>query len=223
MIDLIARLLREDPLDVQMSIEYAGSLGGLMAIAQGEADLAGTHLWDESTDSYNVPFIRRVLPGRRLVLLTVVHRQLGLILSPGNPQGLQSLQDLVSPEVRFINRQSGSGSRVWLDAHLKRQGITADSIAGYDVEVTTHIGLANAIAGGDATVGVGIFAAASSIGLDFVPLTTEQYDLVIPDHIWPRPETQSLVEIVRSPRFKKAVSTLGGYDLSATGEHTWVE
>jgi molybdate-binding protein/DNA-binding transcriptional regulator YhcF (GntR family) len=222
-IELIARAMREDPLDIKLTIEYTGSLGGLMAIAQGQADLAGTHLWDDSTDSYNTSFVKRVLPGRRLVLLTVVHRQLGLIMPPGNPQGLQSLQDLVLPEVRFINRQPGSGSRVWLDAQLKRLGTSADSIVGYADEETTHIGLANAIAGGDANVGVGIFAAASSFGLDFIPLTTEQYDLVIPDHIWPRPATQSLVEVIRSSYFKQAVSALGGYDLSAAGQETWVE
>ena len=137
--------------------------------------------------------------------------------------GLKFVFVFFLPELGFIIRLSGSGCRVWGDAYFKGQGMCADSLEGYDVEETTDIVLANAIAGGDANVVVGIFAAASSIGLDFVPLTTEQYDLVIPDHIWPRPETQSLVEIVRSPRFKKAVSTLGGYDLSATGEHTGVE
>jgi putative molybdopterin biosynthesis protein len=222
-VDLMAQMLAEDNPEVQLSIEYTGSLGGLMALAKSEADLAGTHLWDDSTDTYNIPFVRRVLPGQRLVLLTVVHRQLGLILPPGNPQMVQGLQDLTHPGVRFINRQSGSGSRVWLDAQLKLRGISADSIFGYaDVE-TTHIGLANAIARGDSNAGVGIYAAASSFGLDFVPLTTEQYDLVLPEHIWPLPATKSLVEVIRSSRFKQAVSTMGGYDLSATGQENWVE
>jgi len=221
-IDLIARMLREDTPEVQLSIEYAGSLGGLMALAKNEVHLAGTHLWDDSTDTYNIPFIKRILPGKRLMLLTVVHRQLGLILPPGNPQSVQGLQDLTNPGVRFINRQSGSGSRVWLDAQLKRLGINVDSIDGYAVEETTHIGLADMIAQREATAGLGIFAAASSFGLDFIPLTTEQYDLVLPDHVWRLPEAQALVEVLRSPRFKEAVSALGGYDLAAAGQETWV-
>jgi molybdate-binding protein/DNA-binding transcriptional regulator YhcF (GntR family) len=221
-VDLIARLLSEDIPSIQLSVEYAGSLGGLMALAQNEADLAGTHLWDDSTDTYNIPFIKRILPGMKLMLITVVHRKLGLILPPGNPQSIQGLQDLTSPGVRFINRQSGSGSRVWLDAHLKRLGINTDSIDGYTVEETTHIGLADAIAHHEATAGLGIFAAASSFGLDFIPQTTEQYDLVIPEHIWQLPEAQALVEVLRSSHFKEAVSALGGYDLAATGKETWV-
>jgi molybdate-binding protein/DNA-binding transcriptional regulator YhcF (GntR family) len=221
-VDLMARMLRENTPDVQLSIEYTGSLGGLMALAKNEADLTGTHLWDVSTDTYNIPFIKRIMPGKRLMLLTVVHRQLGLILPTGNPQTIQGLRDLTRPGVRFINRQSGSGSRVWLDAKLKRLRINAGSIEGYTVEETTHIGLADAIAHHEATAGLGIFAAASSFGLDFIPLTTEQYDLVLPDHIWQLPEAQMLVEVLRSSRFKEAVSTLGGYDLAATGQETWV-
>jgi putative molybdopterin biosynthesis protein len=192
----------------------------LIALAQDEADLAGTHLWDESTDTYNLPFVKRVLPGRRLVLLTLAHRQLGLILPPGNPGEIKNLQDLAQPEIRFINRQPGSGSRVWLDAQLKMLGVEPNTIEGFDREETTHLGLANAIAQGEATAGLGIHAAASSLGLEFVPLTKEQYDLVIPEHLWNLPQTQALVKIVRSSHFKEAVNSLGGYDLSESGRET---
>jgi molybdate-binding protein/DNA-binding transcriptional regulator YhcF (GntR family) len=221
-VDLIARLLREDLPSIQLSVEYTGSLGGLMALAKNEAELAGTHLWDDATDTYNIPFVKRILPGKRILLLTVVHRQLGLILPSGNPQKIINLQDLTNPGVRFINRQSGSGSRVWLDAQLKRLEINPETIDGYTEEVTTHIGLADAVARREATAGLGIFAAAASFGLDFIPLTTEQYDLVIPDHIWQLPQTQALAEVLRSSRFQEAVSALGGYDLAATGQGTWV-
>jgi molybdate-binding protein/DNA-binding transcriptional regulator YhcF (GntR family) len=221
-VDIIARLLHENIPSIKLSIEYTGSLGGLMALANKEVELAGTHLWDDSTDTYNIPFIKRILPGKRLMLLTVVHRQLGLILPPGNPQIILRLQDLTNSGVRFINRQSGSGSRVWLDAQLKRLEINPDTIDGYTVEETTHIGLADAIARREATAGIGIFAAAASFGLDFLPLTTEQYDLVVPEHIWQLPEAQALVGVLNSSRFRESVSALGGYDLADTGQGTWV-
>ena len=221
-VERLSQMLTEGTPEVRLSVEYVGSLGGLMALAQAEADVAGAHLWDETTDTYNVSFVRRLLPGRRVALVTLAHRSLGLITPPGNPQGLRCLGDLACPDVCLVNRQSGSGTRVWLDAQLKAAGISPESVPGYDREELTHLAVARAIRDEEATVGLGIRAAASAYGLDFVPLTKERYDLVLPEGLWEAPGAQALIDVIRSPHFKEAIVELGGYDTSETGREVWV-
>jgi putative molybdopterin biosynthesis protein len=150
--------------------------------------------------------------------LTLAYRSLGLITPPGNPQGLEGLADLAHPEVILVNRQAGSGTRVWLDAKLKALGIVPESLAGYEHEELTHLGVARCVEQGEATAGVGIFAAASAYGLGFVPLTQEHYQLVFPETVWHSSQAQSVVKMVASARFKDAVAALGGYDTSETGQ-----
>jgi molybdate-binding protein/DNA-binding transcriptional regulator YhcF (GntR family) len=217
-IELMAGWLTQDAPEAKLSIDYRGSLGGLMALAQQEADLAGTHLWDEVTDSYNLPFIRLLLASRQVVVVTLAHRSLGLITPPGNPQGLQSLADLTKPGVRLVNRQPGSGTRVWLDAQLKALKLPPEAVPGYEREELTHLAVASAIEQGEATVGLGIHAAAASYGLDFIPLAQERYDLVFSETAWHSPLAQTLLHLIRSSRFKEAVTALGGYDTRETGQ-----
>jgi len=221
-VDLMARMLSEETPGARLSVEYVGSLGGLMALARGEAHVAGSHLWDEATGMYNIPFVQRLLPGRRVVLLTLAQRSLGLIVPPGNPQGIEGLADLAEPDARLSNRQSGSGTRVWLDAQLKFLGIQPESVPGYEREELTHLAVAHAVEEGRATVGLGIHAAAAACGLDFIPLTRERYDLVIPEAAWTWPATLALIAVVRSGHFQEAVAALGGYDTAETGQETWV-
>ena len=221
-VEFMARMLKEESPQAQLAIEYVGSLGGLMALARDEAEVAGAHLWDETTDTYNLPFVQRLLPGRQAILVTLVHRSLGLITPPGNPQGLQGLADLARPEVRLVNRQSGSGTRVWLDAQLKALDISPASISGYEREEFTHLAVARAVDQGEATVGLVIHAAAAAHGLAFLPLTQERYDLVFPEEVWETPAVQALVKVVRSPQFKETVVALGGYDTTQTGQETWI-
>lgn len=216
-VDLMAHLLKEQLPYTSFSVEYVGSLGGLMAMAAGKADIAGTHLWDEATDDYNIPFIKKLLSGHEVVLLTVVHRSLGFITQQDSTQNLQSLADLTQPGVRLVNRQAGSGTRVWLDTQLKALDISPGQIAGYDHEECTHLAVARVVEQGEATVGLGIFAAAAACGLNFVPLTQERYDLVFSQETWNTPTTQTLVNIIRSAQFKEQVNAFGGYDTAQTG------
>jgi putative molybdopterin biosynthesis protein len=218
----MARMLKEQMPDVSLSIEYVGSLGGLMALAQGKADMAGTHLWDETTDQYNVPFVERLLPGSSVVLLTLAQRDLGLVTPPGNPQNLQTLADLAQPSARLVNRQPGSGTRVWLDTQLKSLNISPESIAGYNREEVTHLAVARAVEQGEATVGLAIHAAASAFDLNFIALTQERYDLVFSKAVWQTSIVQTLVQIIRSPEFKEKINALGGYDIAQTGQEAWV-
>jgi putative molybdopterin biosynthesis protein len=214
---LVQRLQAADP-SLAIDVSYNGSLGGLMALARGEANVAGTHLWDEETDCYNEPFVRRILPGRRVELMTLVHRRQGLIVAPGNPLQLNGLDDLGRSGVRFINRQPGSGTRVWLDAQLKAAGIDPAQISGFEQEATTHMQVARAIAGGEADVGLGIHAAAAAFDLAFVPLMEERYDLVFTAETWQLAGAKALRDIVSSVSFNEAVSALGGYDTRESGQ-----
>ncbi|MCP4427900.1 MAG: GntR family transcriptional regulator [Chloroflexi bacterium] len=220
-IGFLGRLLEAAEPTLRLKTEYVGSLGGLMALAQGQTAVAGTHLWDEETDSYNLPFVQRLLPGRRAVLLTLAHRSLGLMTVPGNPHQIQEIEDLARPSLRFINRQSGSGTRVWLDAQLKAAGIALDAIAGYEREELTHMAVAYAVKQKEADAGLGIHAAAMAYGLNFIPLTQERYDLVFLEAGWGKTAVQSLVRIIRSDRFKESVMALGGYDTAETGREIW--
>ncbi len=205
-----------------LELNFTGSLGGLIALLRREADIAGIHLWDETTGSYNIPFVRRVLSGQRVSLLTLAHRYLGLIVPRGNPKGLKSIADLARPDVTFINRQRGSGTRVWLDEALRKEGIAPSAVRGYEREQLTHLGVARAVAEGEADVGLGIYSAALAFGLDFVPLTLERYDLVIPEGVRESPPVMALVEVVRSEEFIELVRTMGGYETHETGNETWL-
>lgn len=219
-VELLARMLGEEVPAVIMTTDFIGSLGGLMALARGEADVAGAHLWDEATGLYNVPFVQRILPNRPVVLLNLVKRLQGLIVPPGNPQGLQQVADLAHPAVSFMNRQPGSGTRVWLDVQLKRARVDPAQVAGYQREETTHTGVARAVAEGRATAGLGIQAAASAFGLDFVRLGEERYDLVVLGERWDEDPLVALRSVVASAPLKEALTALGGYDVSQTGEKT---
>ncbi len=206
-----------------LSVEFSGSLGGLIALAEGKADLAGCHLWDEESDTYNIPFVRRLLPGRRLALVTLAHRRLGLILPKGNPNHVEGLDDLMRQRLRFANRQIGSGSRVWLDANLRKVGISPKQIKGYEVEKMTHLEVALAVAEAEIDVGLGLEAAAESFGLDFIPLTLERYDLVILAQSTESHPVLKLIDWLSTPDAQAAIARFGGYETHDTGRMEWVE
>lgn len=216
-VELLATRLRRHAPTIDLSVTFAGSLGGLMALARGEADVAGTHLRDEQTGEYNVDYVRHILPGRVVRLITLVTRSVGLMVSAGNPKGIGGFEDLARPDVTIVNRQAGSGTRVLLDARLRELGITSSEVAGYEREVTTHMAVATAVAEGEADVGLGVQAAAQAQGLGFVPLLRERYDLVILDEARGRPPVKSMLEVIHSDEFHPAVETLGGYDTSEMG------
>jgi putative molybdopterin biosynthesis protein len=205
-----------------LSLSFAGSLGGLMALVQGKADLAGSHLWDEEHDTYNEALVTRLFSGARVALLTLAHRRLGLITKPGTPLDIYNLDHLTKPGVRFVNRQPGAGTRVWLDAHLRSKGISSDQIVGYEDETPTHSEVVQRIAESEADVGLGVEAAALAYGLNFTTLTTERYDLVLREATCTSPPIQALVAWMSSSEGKGAISRLGGYDTEATGQVTWV-
>jgi putative molybdopterin biosynthesis protein len=216
-LDLLANLLRRKDPDLHLSSSNVGSLAGLLALQRGEAHMAGSHLLDEESGEYNVPYVQRLLPGEKVVVMTLVHRDQGLIVPKGNPKGIATLQDLTREDVSFVNRQKGAGTRVLLDYKLKELKLDPAKIIGYEREEFTHLAVAAAVKGGAADVGLGILAAARALELDFVPLLKECYDLVIPEVHYESPLLRPLLELITSEAFKQAVEALGGYDTSDTG------
>jgi putative molybdopterin biosynthesis protein len=216
-LDLLASHLRGFAPDVRLVSANVGSLGGLLALKRRDAHMAGTHLLDEETGEYNRAFVARLLPGEEIVLVRLADRDQGLIVPPGNPQSLHSLDDLARPEVRFVNRQKGSGTRVLLDYHLKRQGLRAERIAGYEHEEYTHMAVAADVLSGAASAGLGILAAARALGLDFIPLFKERYDLAVPRRHWESRLLEPLRQALASPAYRQAVMDLGGYDVAMMG------
>ena len=217
-LDLLASLLHAANPDMALSSSNVGSLGGLIALGRSEAHMAGSHLLDEETGEYNLAFVRRYLKGRPVVVMNLVRRKQGLIVPPGNPNGIASLEDLAGRGLTFVNRQRGSGTRVLLDYRLREVGIPSNRIRGYEREEYTHLAVAAAVKAGKADAGLGILSAARAMGVDFVPLAEEQYDLVIPQEFYGAELLAPLLSLVRSGRFKAEVDALGGYDTSMTGE-----
>jgi putative molybdopterin biosynthesis protein len=217
-LDLLSSELSKAHTGLSLSSSNVGSLGGLIALQRGEAHLAGSHLMDEETGEYNVSYVQRYLPGRPVVLVNLVYRDQGLIVPPGNPKGLAGLDDLLRPDVQFVNRQRGAGTRVLLDFKLKGMGATPDQIQGYRREEYTHLAVAAAVSSGAADTGMGILAAARALNLDFVPLMQERYDLVIPREYYDSELLAPLLALIRGPAFRKQVEALGGYDAKQMGE-----
>ena len=194
-----------------------GSLGGLVAISRGEAHLAGAHLLDPSTGEYNDTYIRQYLPGEEITLVEWVGRRQGLLVRQGNPKGLSGLNDLARSDVTFVNRQRGAGTRVLLDFHLSRLGISTDQVSGYDQEEYTHLSVAAAVASGRVDCGLGIMAAAHALNLDFIPLYNERYQLVIPTRFYESNLLEPLRELMQNLEFRKLVQGLEGYEVDKMG------
>ncbi len=197
---------------------HAGSLGGLIALRRGEAHLAGSHLLDPETGEYNFSYIKQYLPDVPVVVVTLLHREQGLIVAQSNPKNIASLKDLARSDVRFVNRQRGAGTRVLLDYRLKELGIAAESVHGYQREEYTHLAVAAAVQSGVADCGLGVRAAARALDLDFVSVEWERYDLVIPQQFYESELLQPLLTLIRGESFRRVVAELKGYDASGMGE-----
>ncbi len=194
-----------------------GSLDGLVALRQGMCNASGCHLYDAISGNFNSSYVRHFFPDKTMVLLTLAHREQGLIVEPGNPANVRGFEDLTK-NLRFINRNRGSGTRLWLDSQLIRFGIQPVNILGYNDEALTHTEVADAIQQGRAQVGLGIHAAAVSHHLDFIPLFQERYDLVLSKEQLSDQQLSPLFDKFYSGEFRHAVESLTGYDISHLGD-----
>lgn len=192
-----------------------GSLDGLLALRQNLCNISGAHLLDRDGE-YNLPFIRHFFPDRYMQVLTLVHREQGLMVRPGNPKGIRTLADLCREDITFINRNPGSGTRLWFDEQLKMMGISTGSILGYETATSTHTACASLVQAGQVDVALGLHAAAHQFGLDFIPLLQERYDLVFNQE-----QCQALfplLDTIQTQAFRHEIGTLAGYDTTHTGD-----
>jgi putative molybdopterin biosynthesis protein len=225
-LDVLADEARAQDTGLSICSSHVGSMGGLMAVKRGVCHTAGVHLLDETDGSYNISYIRKYLADRPVKLIHLVMRDQGLMVPPGNPRNIRGIEDLVrkapdqgiSQDIKLINRQGGSGTRILLDHRLRELGIAPDQVGGYDHEEFTHMAVAVAVLSGAADVGLGIHAAARALGLDFIPVVTEQYDLVFAAEYFESAPVQALLKVIGGRAFKKRVESLGGYHTERTGE-----
>ena len=216
-LDVLADQLKAGKTNLTLSSSHVGSMGGLMAVKKGVCHMAGSHLLDTEDGSYNIRYLEKYLPDMDVRLVNLVFRDQGFIVPKGNPKQINGVEDICREDIRFINRQSGSGTRILLDYRLEQSGIDAGLITGYEIEEFTHMSVAVAVLSGTVDVGLGIYAAAKALGLDFIPMVTEQYDLVIPQIYIDMQQMQILLDIINSGIFRKRVEALGGYSTKKTG------
>lgn len=195
-----------------------GSMGALAALRRGEAHFGGIHLLDPETGNYNTSYTERYLKGNHYLLVNLVIRQQGIMVAPGNPLGLRGIEDLARGGCRFINRQKGAGTRILLDYELSKRGIEPSSIEGYEREEYSHLAVAAAIEEGTADAGLGILASARALGLDFIPVAEEEYDLCILPDLFPDGWLDLLLKAIASDEFRSRVQEFGGYDLRLSGQ-----
>ena len=216
--DLLLNSLKKRHPKFSLSSAHVGSMGGLMALKKSEAHVAPTHMLDEETGQYNTPFLKRLLPEKEIVLINLVHRTQGLMVPKGNPKGIQGLEDLKRDGITFINRQRGAGTRLLLDKTINELGIKPEDIVGYDREEYTHMSVASAVLTGVADTGLGVLSAANALGLDFIPVAKERYDLAIPADLIDSEMVVALLDVIQNDtEFKDAVNSMGGYDVSEMG------
>ena len=216
-VDILSDEIREKDSAIRIASGNVGSLGGLLALKKGTAHVAGAHLLDTATGEYNISYIQKYLKRVPVHVFNLVVRDQGLIIQRGNPRQVRGIGDLTRDDLSFVNRQPGSGTRILFDYKLQEMGIDPSQIRGYDNEEYTHMNVAVAVLNGMADVGLGIMAAAKALDLDFIPVLSEQYDLVIPSSFVNDHKIQLLISVARSKEFRNRVEALGGYNPEKSG------
>lgn len=216
-LDLLARYMEKEQRYRPLR-SFAGSMDSLVSMYMGNSDIVSTHLFDGETGEYNLPYVNKLMVSHPFTLINLASRRAGLYVQRGNPKRITEWQQLDQRGIRIVNRERGAGARVLLDEQLRLHHIRPSTLQGYDREETSHIAVAARIAAGEADVGVGSEKAAALVGVEFVPLTLERYDLVVLN----KPENAEwialLKRILQSTEFQNELKAIGGYDLSRTGE-----
>lgn len=217
-LDIVADMIHAKNKDFYLSSAHVGSMGGIMALKNGETHIAPIHLLDMDTGEYNTSYIKKYLPDGNISLIKCVKRIQGFMVPKGNPSNIKSFNDISDKKLKFVNRQRGSGTRLLLDYNLKKLNINPRDIIGYEREEFTHLSVAAAVASGDADCGLGVYSAAAMMGLDFIPVCSEEYDIAVPTEYLELDMIKKFIEILKSKEFKMELDRLGGYDYSDIGK-----
>ncbi len=212
-IDLLSSELKRVRTEMKIVSSHVGSMAGMMAIRKGEAHVAGIHLLDPETKQYNISYVKRILDGQDVVLYPFLKRKQGWILPKGNPLGIQSVVDVAEKGVHFVNRQKGAGTRILFDLLLEEAGLESEAIAGYEREMFSHLAVAAEVKGDSCAAGLGIYPAAKAMGLEFLPVADEEYDLLMTRSFYESEQGRLLREVIHSPAFKAQVDKIGGYQV----------
>jgi putative molybdopterin biosynthesis protein len=207
----LASYFREKELGIALQILPLNSLDGLVMLQQGVCQMATCHLREPGSGEYNRPYIQHLFVGQRMALMRLFLREEGLIVQPGNPKQIRSLEDLARPDVVMINRERGAGIRVWLDQNLAQKGIDPQNIQGYSSLAESHVAVAQSVRQAKADVGFGIAACARQAELEFIPLFEEPYELVLPCDLLTDPRYTVFFEHLNSSAFREAIRQQEGY------------
>ena len=222
-LDILQTCLRKAHPEFFVFSSNTGSMAGLSALGKGFTDIAWSHLLDPETGEYNIPYLEKLLPSVKAVVVNLFFRELGFVIARANPLGIARFEDLAREGVRFVNRQAGSGTRLLLDHHMGKAGIPADRISGYDQEVFTHIEVGLAILAGEADTGIATAAVSTLLGLDFIPITRERFDMICDQSVFFQKGVQALMETLGGEEFRKRVGHLGSYDFKTAGRILYVK
>jgi len=217
-LDILQTTLRRMHPDLYVFSANTGSTEGLSALNMGHTDIAWAHLWDPESGQYNTPFLSSHLPRIDAVVVNMFHRDIGFILAADNHLNITNIEDLKKTGIRFINRQAGSGTRLLIDHHLKKAGISADGIIGYENEVFTHLEVGLAVLSNQADVGVATGSVSRMLGLSFLSVAKERFDMIVDKKTYFEKGVQSFIDTIRSDTFRKGVEKLGHYDFCESGK-----
>lgn len=219
LLDILGNCIEKNIKSVKILRSHIGSYNGLFSLYNNQVSISSCHLWDGETDSYNTPFVKKLLPGVPCILVNLAYRKQGFYVQKGNPKNINTWTDLTTTKVNLVNREKGSGTRILLDEKLKSLNIHHKDILGYDCEESSHLSVASFVSRGRADVGLGNEKAALQVNnIDFIPLQKERYDLVIKKDDLSNPVYQEIVNILKSDGFKSELEGIGGYDLKDTGK-----
>jgi len=216
-LDVLSNYMRQNGVPALRA--YIGSYDGLISLYRKMVNVTAAHMWDSDSDTYNVEYVKRLLPGIPAVVVHLTCRMQGLYVKKGNPKGIRGWEDFNRDDIVMINREKGAGSRVLLDENLKLLDIQGSSIRGYEKEISSHLGVASAVSRGEADIGVGIEKIALQVdNISFLPMKKERYDLVFRKDDIESTEIQTLLKIIHSEIFKSEFNNIGGYDVSEMGK-----
>ncbi|RSD25065.1 substrate-binding domain-containing protein, partial [Mesobacillus subterraneus] len=218
LVEQLVKYIVSEGTGLSITPSYIGSLEGLMMLYRGSADLAAVHLLDPASQQYNLPFIRQLFVHEPITVMRLASRDQGLIVAKGNPKNIREVKDLARNDVTIVNRQKGAGTRFLLDSFLAKENLEPSALKGYENEEWTHLGAAAHISRGTADAAFGIRCAASQLGLDFIPLTKEQFDLVFRWTPQNKASMEHLIDLIQLTNFKDSISGLDGYDAAEFGK-----
>jgi putative molybdopterin biosynthesis protein len=195
-----------------------GSTEGLKTLNKGYTDIAWCHLYDPESGTYNIPFLPTHVPDLKAVVVNLFYRDIGFVVARRNPLHVSGFEDLARKDVRFINRQAGSGIRVLLDHHLKKLRLAPSKIRGYEKEVNTHMEVGLSVLAKEADVGIATTAVSRLLDLSFIPITRENFDMVLSQSTFFEKGVQAFIDVLKSADFRSRVERLGGYDFKDSGK-----